>query len=321
MQGRLSIGQEVSVRGTMTLDRYLQEITQGDGLSRHALLMQLSGLSEEEMEQFRRWWPSLHAERRCKLMERLVSVAEDNVDLDFNAIFRHCLADADPQVRERAVSGLWECDDGNLVGPLISLLKDDTSEQVRASAAMALGKFGSLAEVGKLLPRDGERIKEVLLAVLEDEWESVEVRRRALEAAACFNTPRIRELIRWAYNSPEPRLCISALYAMGRTGDPTWLPTLIKEMESKDSAMRYEAASACAEMMEEETVPYLIPLIQDDDLQVQLSAIRSLGAIGGSLAKRAIRQCLKYDDEVLQEAAQEALQQLEVEEAPMEFNF
>ena len=304
----------------MTLDRYLQEMTQGDGLPRHALLMQLSGLSEEEMEQFRRWWPSLHAERRCTLMERLVSVAEDKVELDFNAIFRHCLTDNDPQVRERAVSGLWECDDRNLVGPLISLLQEDPSEQVRASAAIALGKFGFLAEVGKLLPRDGERIKEVLLSVLEDEWDSIEVHRRTLEAAACFNTTRIHELIRWAYNSPEPLLSISALYAMGRTGDPTWLPTLIKEMESKDAAMRYEAASACAEMMEEETVPYLIPLIQDDDLQVQLSAIRSLGTIGGSLAKRALRQSLKYDDEVLQEAAQEALQQLEVEETLLDFN-
>ena len=321
MQGRLCVGEELNVRGTMTLDHYLQEITQGDGLPRHALLLQLSGLNEEEMEQFHRWWPSLRAERRCKLMERLVSVAEDNMELDFNAIFRHCLADTDPKVRERAVSGLWECDDRNLVGPLISLLKEDPSEEVRASAAIALGKFGSLAEVGKLLPRDGERIKEVLLSVLEDEWEGIEVRRRTLEAAACFNTPRIPELIRWAYNSLEPLLSISALYAMGRTGDPIWLPTLITEMESKDAAMRYEAASACAEMMDEETVPYLIPLVQDDDLQVQLSAIRSLGVIGGSLAKRALRQCLKYDDEVLQDAAQEALQELEVDEAPLGFNF
>ena len=304
----------------MTLERYLQDLAQGDGLQKHSLLLQLSNLDEEEMEQFRRWWPSVPAEQRQSLMKRLVGLADDNFELDFNTIFRHSLTDSDAEIRELAVSGLWECDDHNLVGQLMTLLKEDPSEQVQASAAMALGKFGSLAETGKLLPRDGERIKEALVSVLEDDNGSFEVRRRSLEAAASFNIPQINELIRWGYENSEPKLRISALYAMGRTGDPVWLPTLIKEMESNDSAMRYEAASACAEMVEEEAVPYLIPLIEDDDSQVQLSAIRALGAIGGSLAKRVLRQCLKYDDPILQEAAQAALYQLEVEdEEPLSF--
>ena len=305
----------------MTLERHLQDLVKGEALQKHSLLLQLSSLDEEEMEQFRRWWPSVSTKQRQSLMERLVGLAEDNLELDFNAIFRHSLTDSDAEIRELAVSGLWECDDHNLVGQLMTLLKEDPSEQVQASAAMALGKFGSLAETGKLLSRDGERIKEALVSVLEDDNGSLEVRRRSLEAAASFNIPQMHELIQWAYENSEPKLRISALFAMGKTGDPAWLPTLINEMENNDSAMRYEAASACAEMMEEEAVPYLIPLIEDDDPQVQLSAVRALGAIGGSLAKRALRQCLKYDDTILQEAAQEALHQLEVEdEEPLSFN-
>ena len=83
--------------------------------------------------------------------------------------------------------------------------------------------------------------------------------------------------------------------------------------------MRYEAASACAELGEEKAVPYLVPLIRDDEHQVQLAAIRALGAIGGPLAERAIRQCLRSDDEALQEAAEEALHHLEIEHDPMSF--
>ncbi len=305
----------------MTLERYLQELTKEEVRSKHTLLVHLSALNDEEMNQFRHWWPSLSQEQRHKLIERLATLAEDNVEMDFNAIFRHCLTDDCPKVREIAVSGLWECDDHNLVGPLMALLSNDPSEEVRLSAVTALAKFGSLAERGKLLQRDGERIKEILLSLLEDERESVEIRRRALEAVACFHTPRVRELIRWAYTNSEPKLRISALYAMGRTSDPTWLPTLIKEMGNRESAMRYEAASACGEMGEEEAVPYLITLIQDEDPQVQVAAIRAMGAIGGPLAKRALRRCVKGDEEALQDAAQEALQELEVDEDPLRFKF
>ena len=37
---------------------------------------------------------------------------------------------------------------------------------------------------------------------------------------------------------------ISAVHAMGRSADPDWLPTIIEEMHSDDSEMRFEAATA-----------------------------------------------------------------------------
>ncbi|MEE8443591.1 MAG: HEAT repeat domain-containing protein [Dehalococcoidia bacterium] len=303
----------------MTLEHSLQELAQSDGSPKHILLVQLSGLNDQEFEQFRSWWPSISSEHRQKLMGLLVSVAEDNVDLDFNPIFRHCLSDDNPDVRDRAVSGLWECDDRSLVTPLMTLLREDPYEHVRASAATALGKFATLAEAGKLLSRHGERIKEFLLSVLKNEQESIDVRRRVLEAVACFNTPEIRSFIDWAYDSSDSKLHISALYAMGRTCDPDWLPVLTAATEDKDPGIRYEAASACAEMGEEKAVHYLIPLIRDDDPQVQTAAVRALGAIGGPLAERALKQCLVSDDEVLQNAAEEAVQQLEAEHDPINF--
>ena len=305
----------------MTLESYLQGLYQGSEPNRHADLVQLSGLTDEEMGQFRRIWPSIPADKRRLLMDRLVSVAEDNVELDFNAIFKHGLDDADAAVRARAISGLWECDDHNLVTPVINLLKKDPDQAVRASAATILGKFGALAQNGKLLSREGERIKNLLMSLLEKEDENLDVRRRVLEAVAIFNTPRVRELIQWAYKSAEPKLRISALYAMGRTGDPAWLPTLLKAFENGDPAVRYEAATACGELGEEEAVPYLASLVQDDDSQVQMAALRSMGVIGGPLANRFLKKCLKSSDQALQEAAEEVLQQLETEEDPLEFKF
>lgn len=301
------------------MESYLQELVQLNTTPKHAQLINLSGLDNEELEAFNRWWPSVPPERRRLMMDWLVAVAEDNVDLDFNAIFKRCLEDPDAQVRAQAVVGLWEYEDRSIVGPLTRLLQSDPDERVRASAAMALGKFSIMAETGKLLPRDGKHIRELLLAVVDNPRENIEVRRRSLESAACYNTPHVNELIRWAYNSTDSKLRLSSVYAMGRTCDPSWLATLIAETKSPDPSMRYEATNAFAEIGDTEAVPYLIPLLQDEDNQVQLAAVHALGAIGGPLAERALKRCLKYQDEAIQDAARDALNQLESEEDPLAF--
>ena len=305
----------------MTLEQYFQDLVEDETALKHSRLVEVSALDEDELEQFRHWWPSIPVEHRRRLMARLVALSEEDVELDFDAVFRHCLRDDDPEVREKAVSGLWESDDRTLIGTLVDLLQGDPAEQVRASVAISLGKFSTLSQLGKLLPQDGGRIKELLTDIVQNEEESLDVRRRALEAVAAFNTDKVRELIEWAYSNEEPRLRISAVYAMGRTCDLSWLSTILNELGSEDAAMRYEAANACAELGEEEEVPYLIRLLQDDDLQVQLSVIRTLGAIGGRLAKRALQRCLGESDEAVREAAEEALNQLEGEEGPLYFGF
>jgi HEAT repeat protein len=305
----------------MTIESYLQELVQLNTTPKHAQLINLSGMDNEELEAFNRWWPSVLPERRRLMMEWLVAVTEDNVDLDFNAIFKRCLEDPDAQVRAQAVEGLWEYDDRSMVGPLTRLLRSDPDERVRASAAMALGKFSIMAETGKLLPRDGEHIRELLLQVVDNPRENIEVRRRSLESAACYNTPRVNELIRWAYNSTDPKLRLSSVYAMGRTCDPSWLATLVTETKSQDPAMRYEATNALTEIGDEEAVPYLIPLLQDEDSQVQLAAVHALGTISGPLAERALKRCLKHQDEAIQDAAREALDQLDTEEDPLAYKF
>ena len=304
----------------MSLEQYLQELAHSEGPIVYVDLMELSGLVDEELEEFRRWWPDIPGDKRRALLERLTAVAEDNAEMDFTSILSYCLEDEDHLVRERAVIGLWECDDRNLVAPLIALLKSDPSEQVRAAAATVLGKFGALAQGGKLLSRYGERIKELLLEVLEGDEPSIDVRRKSLEAAACFNTQRISELISEAYDSTDLSIRTSALYAMGKTCDPEWLSTLLEATDDVDPAIRYEAASACGELGEEDAVPHLIALVQDEDLQVQLSSISALGLIGGYLAKQVLQRCVRSDDDLIQEAAKSALEALEVEEDPLGFN-
>ena len=305
----------------MTLEKYMKEIGDEDKPLKHSGLLQLSGLSSDEMVNFKATWSQLSGSRKCETLGGLVELCEDNIEVEFSSVFLACLDDDDDQVRETAARGLWECDDRVIIRPLISLLEDDPSAKVRAAAAASLGKFAAMAQNGKLLDRDAARIREALLAAASEGGEDIDVQRRAIEAVASFDSPEIEQMIREAYYSGEVKLKQSAIYAMGRNSDSRWLPIILDDMRHDDPAIRFEAASACGLFGDETAVPHLISLIKDEDSEVQLSAVHALGVVGGSLAKRALIQCQKLGDDTLEEAAEAALGSIEFDEDPLGVRF
>lgn len=305
----------------MSLERCLAELSNEDKPLVASRLADLSDLSHEELELFLAAWARTGIERQRQIMSKLEELAEETPGLNFDDIFRACLHDPDDIVRVRCIEGLWECENCSLIAPLITLLREDDEESVRATAAMALGKFALLAELEKLRPKDRGRVQEALLSAIEDQREQLEVRRRAIEAIASLSLPGVKDIIQQAYESDNANMRASALYAMGRNCDPVWLPTLVKELGSQDSEMRFEAVGACGELGVEEAVPHLIRLISDEDSQVQLSAIAVLGQIGGSEAEEALRECLKHPDEHICQAAKEALGEVGIEREPLSFGF
>ncbi len=277
-------------------------------------LADLSNLNPDELNFLAQVWEGMDVDRRRKVISRIVELAEENFELNFDNIFKNCLRDKDAEVRAKAIEALWENEETVLIAPFIRMLNEDSSEMVQAAAAKALSKYAMLAELKKLGPSSSSRVSQALLAILADKTKPREVWRRALEAAAPLSLPEVKKAITEAYQSDDPKLRNSALYAMGKNCDSTWLPTLIKEMSNPSSNTRYEAAGACGEICDEEAVPYLIKLIQDKDPEVQQAAIISLGKIGGNKAKQHLLKCLKNPDEIVSEAAEQALRQIEVED-------
>ena len=147
-------------------------------------LLFLSGLVSTEMDEVRAWWEGLPALRRVQITSRLVEIAEENADLDFHTFFCYCVNDPDPMTRQQAIGGLWESEDRSIIPLLVDRLANDDHVNVRAAAALGLGQFALLAQPqGKLLPRDGARVWQVLREVLCKGDEQLTVRRRALESA------------------------------------------------------------------------------------------------------------------------------------------
>jgi len=301
----------------LPIEETIVELGNSDKPLLDSKLAELSNLSSEELEFFKRSWAAIEPKRRCQITHRLVELAEDNLELNFDSIFKHCLEDQDAEVRSKAIEGLWENEEASLINPLINLLEQDSLETVQAAAAMALGKFAMLAEHQKLRSYHVFKIQEVLLTVISDKNKSVEVKRRALEAAAPLSLPQVKTAIMEAYQSHDSRLRISSIYAMGKNCDPSWLPVLLKELASADAEVRYEAAGACGELEEEAAVSHLIMLIDDPDADVQMAAIQALGKIGGTKARECLEQCLNNISKAVRQAAKQALNELEAEETPL----
>ncbi len=305
----------------MTIGRYIEDLSDERTPLEQSELPQLSSLSTEDLEDFEAALGSMTAERKCEMLARMVEMSEEDVNLDFSAVFRACLADEEDGVREAAALGLWECDDRVVLRPLIRLLVGDPSDSVRAAAAVSIGKFAERARNGRLLPRDTEKIRRALLFTIDDDLADLDTRRRAIEAMPSLGAAEVVDIIEDAYESGDARLRQSALYAMGRTSDTRWLPMVLDDVQDDDPAIRYEAAAALGQLGDEENVPDLIALTEDEDPQVQLSAVQALGAVGGSMARNALVQCLDSGDHTLEEAARSILGSAEFDDDPMGLSF
>jgi HEAT repeat protein len=277
-------------------------------------LADLSNIGASDLSFLAQIWTGIATERRLKIISRLVELAEENFELNFDSIFKNCLKDIDAEVRAKAIEGLWENEETTLITPFIKMLNEDTSELVQAAAAKALSKYALLAELKKLGPNSSLRVSQALLAILADKSKPVEVWRRALEAAAPLSVPEVKNAIIEAYKNTNPKVKNSSLFAMGRNCDNAWLPILIKELSSPAADTRYEAAGSCGEICDDEAVPALIKLTQDKDLEVQQAAIIALGKIGGNKAKLHLLKLKNSPDELVSDAAEQALRQIEAEQ-------
>ncbi len=303
----------------MPLEEFLETLADPSEEAALGEFVELSDLLPAELGVFARTWFAIDVERQRWIITTMSELSEQNPEMDFSAIFKMCLKDDDETVVETAMEGLWESEDRSIVPGLIQVLRSDKSTKVRSSAAVALGKFSDLVQEGKLLPKDSEAIHDNLMAVLVDDREHVDIRRRSLEAIAPFNTKDIQKLVSSAYEGEDLLLKSSSIFAMGRTGELSWLPVLIKELQNPEPSIRYETANACAELAEEDAVPHLISLLDDEDYQVQLAGITALGKIGGPLAKKVLVHCVKEGDAVLEDAARAELENIEFLEDPMAF--
>jgi hypothetical protein len=229
--------------------------------------------------------------------------------MDFSALFRIALRDADPEIRATAIEGLMAtrmCGGGTI---LQNLDRRRCHHAARESGA-GFGAIHLLGELQKIRPRPFDMARHALHQAYHNPAEPLEVKRRALESWPTRPGWRGRHDRRSLrplrdQNADQRGLCNgdAARTNAGRTScagiDQFW------------PEMRYEAARSCGELELREAVPDLLELLEDVDTEVQQVTLWALGQIGGDLARSALARYSRSEDEALSQAAREALDELE----------
>lgn len=273
-------------------------------------LYRLSGLEGEELGLVSRVWFDLSTERRLGLLEDLETLSESNTVMNFDAVNRFALGDADARVRQTAIRALWPSEQVSLVPNLVELMEKDESPEVRAQAASALGRFVYLGELGNIPQAIQKEAELHLLKTLDSDPDAL-VKRRALESIGYSSRPEVPDLIEQAYEKDDDEWIGSALFAMGRSADDRWTPLVIERLKDPSSELSREAARAAGELELGDAVPSLIELLQEEDQDLRLAAAWSLSQIGGTDAEDALQELLeRTEDEDEIDLIEDALENL-----------
>jgi len=276
-----------------------------------SVLIGLSDLSAREVRLVRSFWDAITPTARIAVVSEVNDLAEERVDYLFGRLLRSVLDDPEPAVRQRAIAGLWEVTDADLALILIAMLNDDPSEDVRAETARGLARYAEQAELGECDDSLADRVRDVLLATIENSGESLHVRARALEAASVFaRDERVHSAIDFFFEEDDTGFRATALYAMGRSMNPDFLPRILNETASDDPELRFESARAAGRLGDTSALPVLVELAGDEDAEVRHAAFNALGKIGGKAAVRYLRRIAESapeaDEELLEAALEDA---------------
>jgi HEAT repeat protein len=272
----------------------------------------LSMLEGGDLDRFREVWQRLPAGARARLIRALQTAAMQRLRLDFSALNRLALEDADSQVRLAGVQAAIEDRAPALVVKLLELVTSDTSVDVRAAAAEDLARFTLLGELGDLDPGLTARLRARLQEVLLDASQAPRVRGSALAALGYFSDTDAAEQLAAGFSNPDLRL--GAVRAMGRSADPRWTDRLMPVLGSEDPQLRQEAARALGEIEDERAVTPLVEIVDDPVTEVRLAVIQALGHIGGEDAREALLYLAEAPDDAIREAAEHALEEIEAAE-------
>ncbi|MCH7662528.1 MAG: HEAT repeat domain-containing protein [Chloroflexi bacterium] len=283
-------------------------------------LYRFSDLNPEEIAALRNDWGDITIERRQRLMEDLEELEDTNTIVSFEHVFRLAMEDEDPLVRKFAIRSLWNYENPILIPVFIDLMEHDNSDQVRAQAASALGRFIYLGELEEIPEQMANSIVDKLLTIMAGEAEE-SLRLRALESLGFSCRESIQDLINEAIELGDENWVASALVAIGRSSDDDWAPSVLDKLDDDRAMVRIEAIRAAGELGLQAATPAMLYLLESEDDEIRLAAAWALSEIGGEGIRDGLEMLLvESGDETEEEVIEEALENLTLTEEIATFN-
>jgi HEAT repeat protein len=257
-------------------------------------LYRFSDLTGEDLSQLKQAWLRIPLWRRQALMEDVGELGESDDMLSFEALARFALLDTDPKIRLLAVHALWDYEQRDLALIFLGMLKTETSIELRAALASALGRFVYLGDIEELDADVLREIEDYLLEILRGTDNSL-VQRCALESLGYSRREEVIPLIEQAYNSQDKDWVGSALFAMGCSADEAWAGQVLNSLNHVIPTIRTEAARAAGALDLAEAADTLKEMLNDDNEQARMAAIWSLSQVGGEGVHTILEELLENE--------------------------
>jgi len=253
-------------------------------------------------------------------------VGASDFTTDYLPVLLEYLDDEDPEVRALAIENLWDYPEPELIDHLIDKAEHDPSADVRCKAIITLGRFiyeGEMADydfdwgemeelmrADELPQEDFLRVRRFLIDLYRDAAKPLDERRYAVEALGFHTDDEVFSIIEEAYAHPDPKMKMSAIFAMGRSANVRWTDTILKELHNPRKELQVEAIRAAGEIGLEEAGKELWRLTYSEDRDVKLEAIWALGQTGWEEAfERLDELTILGEDEEIREVAEDALEE------------
>jgi len=274
-------------------------------------LHSLSDLDKEELVLLAGSWSEIPTWRKHALMEDIEELGIKDTILSFEEFGLFTVRDPDPKVRLLSVHTLCEYDNSRLADLFIELLGSDEDAEVRAAAAIGLGRFVLYGELDRISEGRHREIEEHLLQAART-GETPFERQRALEALGYSSRVEVAPIIENAYNSDDSGWVVSALYAMGHSANERWQPMVLDMLDNINAAIRSAAVYAAGELEIGSARASLVELLEDADEDIRLNSIWALSQIGGEGIRDILEELhAQTDDHTELERIVEALDHLE----------
>jgi HEAT repeat protein len=240
------------------------------------------------------------------------------------------LGHKDPAIQYQAAEALGDLGDPAAVGPLAEALRRDEYSGVRWKAAEALAKIGPPA-IDALIealddPDDDVRWKAAialgeigdpravapLIRILADPDRFVQS--RAAQALAMIGKSAVDALTS-VLGEEEGNIRWGVVLALEKIRDPRSVGALVKASGDPGKELNAEVVAAI-DAMDDEGLDELVKLLQFEDRNVRMQAIRMLGELGRENAIAPLLQMLENPDEETRSVIEEALRTLGAGEVP-----
>jgi hypothetical protein len=283
-----------------------------------------SDLEPDDINRLRAVWQTLADDQRAVIMERIADGSEVDFGLDYAVFSTIGYDDPHQAVRLAAVRAGWIDERPETLVRLMELAQNDPIGEVRAAAILQVGQFIHLGELEELPKEITAPAESLALNILNNQDESIDVRRRALEAISQVSRPEVAPLIEAAYRHDDLMMRVSAINAMGNSCDKRWANIISDELEGDIEEMVYEAVRASGMIGLKSAVDQLRELGAENDGQIQAAAIWSLGEIGGDEATDALQELAGIiavlGDEDLDEAIEDAIAMAAIGDLDLDFD-